>query len=60
MFRDLGLRVWGPPVYKESMYENSLQDLPYGFSTAPLSNSWKIFIIWFYIALNRTANIDCY
>ena len=28
--------------------------------TAPLSNSWIIIIIWLYIALNRTPNIDCY
>ena len=27
---------------------------------APLSNSWIILIIWLYIALNRTPNIDCY
>ena len=26
----------------------------------PLSNSWIISIIWLYIALNRTPNIDCY
>ena len=26
----------------------------------PLSNSWIITIIWLYIALNRTPNIDCY
>ena len=26
----------------------------------PLSNSWIIVIIWLYIALNRTPNIDCY
>ena len=26
----------------------------------PLSNSWIIIIIWLYIALNRTPNIDCY
>ena len=25
-----------------------------------LSNSWIIIIIWLYIALNRTPNIDCY
>ena len=25
-----------------------------------LSNSWIIHIIWLYIALNRTPNIDCY
>ena len=25
-----------------------------------LSNSWIITIIWWYIALNRTPNIDCY
>ena len=30
------------------------------FSTAPFSNSWIIIIIWLYIALNRTHNIDCY
>ena len=27
---------------------------------APLSNSWIIIIMWLYIALNRTPNIDCY
>ena len=26
----------------------------------PLSNSWIITLIWLYIALNRTLNIDCY
>ena len=26
----------------------------------PLSNSWIIIIVWLYIALNRTLNIDCY
>ena len=26
----------------------------------PLSNSWIIIIIWLYIALDRTPNIDCY
>ena len=26
----------------------------------PLSNSWIIIIIWLYIALHRTPNIDCY
>ena len=26
----------------------------------PLSNSWIITIIWLYIALDRTPNIDCY
>ena len=31
----------------------------YLLGTAPLSNSW-IIIIWLYIALNRTPNIDCY
>ena len=25
-----------------------------------LSNSWITSIIWLYIALNRTRNIDCY
>ena len=26
----------------------------------PFSHSWIIIIIWLYIALNRTPNIDCY
>ena len=26
----------------------------------PLSNSWIIVIIWLYVALNRTPNVDCY
>ena len=26
----------------------------------PLSSSWIISIIWLYIGLNRTPNIDCY
>ena len=26
----------------------------------PLSNSWIRIILWLYIALNRTPNIDCY
>ena len=25
-----------------------------------LSNSWIMHVIWVYIALNRTPNIDCY
>ena len=28
--------------------------------TAPLSNSWIMIIIWVYIALHSTPNIDCY
>ena len=31
-----------------------------GWVLPPLSNSWIIFIIWLYIALNRTPNVDCY
>ena len=43
----------------------STQDAPrieecFMLGTAPLSNSWIISIIWLYIALNRTPNIDCY
>ena len=35
--------------------------LSYIWVLPPLSNSWIIFIIWLYIALNnRTPNIDCY
>ena len=26
----------------------------------PLTNSWILVILWLYIALNRTPNIDCY
>ena len=34
---------------------------PWGLGwVLPLSNSWIINIIWLYIALNRTPNIDCY
>ena len=36
----------------------SFRDL--GWALPPLSNSWIISIIWLYIALNRTPNIDCY
>ena len=35
---------------------------PLGFrlgTAPPLGNSWIIVIIWLYIALNRTPNIDC-
>ena len=31
-----------------------------GWALPPLSNSWITIIIWLYIALNRTPNIDCY
>ena len=31
-----------------------------GWVLSPLSNSWIMIIIWLYIALNRTTNIDCY
>ena len=31
-----------------------------GWVLPPLSNSWIIIILWVYIALNRTPNIDCY
>ena len=33
---------------------------PITLGTAPLSDSWIIIIIWLYIALNRSPNIDCY
>ena len=32
----------------------------FGWVLPPLSNSWIIRIIWLYIALTRTPNIDCY
>ena len=28
--------------------------------TAPLRKNWIISILWLYIALNRTPNLDCY
>ena len=31
-----------------------------GTAPPPLSNSWTIVIIWLYIALNRTPNIEGY
>ena len=31
-----------------------------GWVLPPLSNSWIILIIWLYITLKRTPNIDCY
>ena len=37
-----------------------LLEIRYTLDTAPVSNSWIIFIIWIHIALNRTPNIDCY
>ena len=34
--------------------------MPFFLDTAPLRNSWIIIIVWLYIALNRTPNIDWY
>ena len=31
-----------------------------GWVLPPLSNSWIIIIIWLYVALHRTPNVDCY
>ena len=31
-----------------------------GWVLPPLSNSWVMIIVWVYIALSRTPNIDCY
>ena len=42
------------PVYPLQLARISSWVLP------PLSNSWIIIIVWLYIALNRTPNIDCY
>ena len=39
----------------------SAKGLGFRFGTAPpLGNSWRIIVIWLYIALTRTPNIDCY
>ena len=32
----------------------------YSVLPPPLSNSWIISILWLYIALNGTPNVDCY
>ena len=37
-----------------------VSELGFRLGTAPLTNSWIIFILWSYIALNRTPNVDCY
>ena len=37
-----------------------LCNVPRGWVLPPLRNSWIILMIWLYIALNRTPNIDCY
>ena len=37
-----------------------LCNVPRGWVLPALSNSWITIIIWLYIALNRTPNIDCY
>ena len=38
----------------------ALEPVALELGTAPLTNSWIIFIIGLYIALNMTPNIDCY
>ena len=40
-------RTWKPPSGRDTY-------MP------PVTNSWITSIIWLYIALNRTPNIDCY
>ena len=37
-----------------------LKPLGLGSVLPPLSNTWIVFLIWLYIALRRTPNIDCY
>ena len=45
----------------QSFGSYTFQGLGFRLGTAPpLSNSWLILIIWLYIALNRTPDIDCY
>ena len=39
---------------------NAVGRKPHNLGAAPLSNSWIMNIIWLYVALNRTPNIDCY
>ena len=40
--------------------ENQIEKNMEHWVLPPLSNSWIILIIWLYIALNRTPNMDCY
>ena len=54
---------WGFPhaslaVSKDSGNKFRMKYMPW--LLPPLSNSWIILIIWFYIAPSRTPNIDCY
>ena len=42
----------------ENLFLKTLNPKPWVLP--PLSNSWIIIILWLYIALDRTPNIDCY
>ena len=62
------LTDWGLPqqvrlptgIFQMSSYIPYQDLIIIGWVLPPLSNSWIIIIIWLYIALNRTPNIDCY
>ena len=60
---DSDFLVLGHCGYGMEMNQVSLNpkpQIPKPWILVPLSNSWIISIIWLYIALNRTPNIDCY
>ena len=56
------IKLFGLSDGAELRFNFGFSGLCFGFKlgTAPLSNSWIIIIIWLYIALKRTPNIDCY
>ena len=57
--RGLGLAVltfWSLDLEVQGLWSRVMQ-VP---ALPSLSNSWIIIIIWLYIALDRTPNIDCY
>ena len=45
---------------KRPPFPKPVRGFKVGWVLPPVSNSWIISIIWLYIALNRTPNIDCY
>ena len=61
----LQLRVSKPRVSKHWAYgpasqSRGVQGVTFMLGTAPPRSSWIMIILWVYIALNRTPNIDCY
>ena len=48
-----------PSAFEQGPRSFCLPIYPRPWVLPPLSNSWIIFLIWLYIALNRTPIIDC-